>query len=55
MDYSVNKKKSDIFNLVSPNTRDSNNLKKVKVKSSTNKKSKLKNPKFYGYSSIKKY
>ena len=31
------------------------NKKKVKVKLSTDKKSKLKNPKFYGYTNIKKY
>ena len=48
MSYSTDKKKSE-------NTRDFNNEKKVKVKSSTDKKSKLKNNKFYGYSNIKKY
>ena len=48
MSYSVNKKKSE-------DTRNFNSEKKVKVKSSTDKKSKLKNTKFYGYTNIKKY
>lgn len=44
----VNKKKSE-------DTRNFNYEKKVKVKSSTDKKSKLKNNKFYGYTNTKKY